>query len=114
MSYNPNQTFEAHFSPRKDSLKQYYPRGPAAPTPTPNPKNTVSSFPIGSDGDAGNQFINNKNSIAPKRGFASVKEDGLTSFMWSKRWLMLRSEILTFHKNEVKKEIIVEYISTRS
>ncbi|KAL3895130.1 MAG: hypothetical protein SGCHY_004884 [Lobulomycetales sp.] len=39
-------------------------------------------------------------SYVVKRGYASVKEDGLRSFIWSKRWLLLREQTLTFHRNE--------------
>ncbi|KAI8845174.1 kinase-like domain-containing protein [Chytriomyces cf. hyalinus JEL632] len=39
-------------------------------------------------------------SYVVKRGFAAVKEDGLRSFIWSKRWLLLREQTLTFHRNE--------------
>ncbi|KAJ3117253.1 Protein kinase [Phlyctochytrium bullatum] len=35
-----------------------------------------------------------------KRGYVSVKEEGLRSFMWSKKWLLLREQTLTIHKNE--------------
>ncbi|KAJ3342655.1 Protein kinase [Gonapodya sp. JEL0774] len=37
-----------------------------------------------------------------KRGYVTVKEDGISisSFMWSRRWLMLREETLSFHRNE--------------
>jgi len=40
-------------------------------------------------------------SYVVKRGYASVKEDGLLFFNWSKRWLLLREQTLTFHRNEV-------------
>ncbi|KAI8621089.1 kinase-like domain-containing protein [Chytriomyces sp. MP71] len=39
-------------------------------------------------------------SYVVKRGFAAIKEDGLRSFIWSKRWLLLREQTLTFHRNE--------------
>lgn len=39
-------------------------------------------------------------SYVVKRGYCSVKEDGLRSFIWSKRWLLLREQTLTFHRNE--------------
>ncbi|KAJ3062184.1 Protein kinase, partial [Quaeritorhiza haematococci] len=39
-------------------------------------------------------------SYVVKRGYTSVKEDGLRSFIWSKRWLLLREQTLTFHRNE--------------
>ncbi|GAA96299.1 uncharacterized protein L969DRAFT_626409 [Mixia osmundae IAM 14324] len=35
-----------------------------------------------------------------RRGFVSVKEEGIRSWIWSKRWLVLREQTLTFHKNE--------------
>ncbi|KAI8853897.1 kinase-like domain-containing protein [Chytridium lagenaria] len=39
-------------------------------------------------------------SYVVKRGYASVKEDGIRSFMWSKKWLLLREQTLTIHRNE--------------
>jgi len=36
-----------------------------------------------------------------KKGYASVKEDGLRSFLWSKRYLVLREQTLTIQRNEV-------------
>ncbi|KAI3651862.1 hypothetical protein MP228_003165 [Amoeboaphelidium protococcarum] len=39
-------------------------------------------------------------SYVVKRGYAYVREDGLKSFLWSKRWLLLREQTLTFHRNE--------------
>lgn len=41
-----------------------------------------------------------------KKGYASVKEDGLRSFLWSKRWLVLREQTLTIQRNEVNGYII--------
>ncbi|KAL1922467.1 uncharacterized protein VTP21DRAFT_10006 [Calcarisporiella thermophila] len=35
-----------------------------------------------------------------KAGFLSVKEDGLRSFIWSKRYLVLNDESLKFYRNE--------------
>ncbi|WFD03391.1 non-specific serine/threonine protein kinase [Malassezia obtusa] len=35
-----------------------------------------------------------------RRGYVSVKEDGLRSWIWSKRWLVLRDTTLLFYKNE--------------
>ncbi|RKO94869.1 PBD-domain-containing protein, partial [Caulochytrium protostelioides] len=34
------------------------------------------------------------------QGYASVKEDGFRSFIWSKRWLQLHERRLAFHRNE--------------
>ncbi|KAJ3282951.1 Protein kinase [Borealophlyctis nickersoniae] len=39
-------------------------------------------------------------SYVVKRGYTSVKEDGFRSWIWSKRWLLLREQTLTFHRNE--------------
>ncbi|KAI8799362.1 kinase-like domain-containing protein [Cladochytrium replicatum] len=41
-----------------------------------------------------------QHSSVVKSGYAQVKEDGLKGFMWSKRWILLRDQILTFHRNE--------------
>ncbi|GAA5822958.1 hypothetical protein JCM3770_002478, partial [Rhodotorula araucariae] len=35
-----------------------------------------------------------------RRGWVSVKEDGLRAWMWSKKWLVLREDSLSFYKNE--------------
>jgi hypothetical protein len=39
-------------------------------------------------------------SYVVKRGYADVREDGIKSFLWPKRWLLLREQTLTFHRNE--------------
>ncbi|CAG8549277.1 6311_t:CDS:10 [Acaulospora morrowiae] len=35
-----------------------------------------------------------------KKGYISVKEEGLRAWIWSKRWMLLREQTLTFHRNE--------------
>nr|CAG8447718.1 10540_t:CDS:2 [Entrophospora candida] len=40
------------------------------------------------------------NSQVVKKGYIAVKEEGLRAFLWSKRWLLLREQTLTFHRNE--------------
>ncbi|KAI9315223.1 kinase-like domain-containing protein [Dichotomocladium elegans] len=35
-----------------------------------------------------------------KDGYLSVKEDGIRSWIWSKRYVVLREQTLTFHRNE--------------
>ena len=37
-----------------------------------------------------------------RRGYVSVKEEGLKSWIWSKRWLVLRERALSMHKNDVR------------
>lgn len=36
-----------------------------------------------------------------RQGYVSIKEDGFASFLWSRKWLILREHHLSFHKNEV-------------
>lgn len=38
-----------------------------------------------------------------RRGWVSVKEDGLRAWMWSKKWLVLREHSLCIYKNEVRR-----------
>ncbi|KAJ1992210.1 Protein kinase [Dimargaris cristalligena] len=35
-----------------------------------------------------------------KKGYLSIKEDGIRSWLWSKRWTLLREGTITFHRNE--------------
>ena len=39
-------------------------------------------------------------SIIVKKGTVSVKEEGLRSFLWSKKCLVLREQTLSFHKSD--------------
>lgn len=34
-------------------------------------------------------------------GYLYVKEDGLRAWIWSKRYVVLREQTITFHRNEV-------------
>lgn len=36
-----------------------------------------------------------------KDGYLHVKEDGLRAWIWSKRYVVLREQTITFHRNEV-------------
>ncbi|KAH9250295.1 hypothetical protein BASA81_011912 [Batrachochytrium salamandrivorans] len=49
-------------------------------------------------------------SYVVKRGNVVVKEEGLLSFTWSKRWLVLREQTLTFHRNEALALIFLKEI----
>ncbi|KAG8951004.1 Protein kinase [Tulasnella sp. 424] len=35
-----------------------------------------------------------------RNGYANVKEDGFASLFWNRRWMVLKEDTLTFHKNE--------------
>jgi protein-serine/threonine kinase len=39
--------------------------------------------------------------IVRKKGHVLLKDSGLRSFIWSKRFLQLRDQMVTIHKNEV-------------
>lgn len=40
-------------------------------------------------------------------GYLQVKEDGLRAWIWSKRYVVLREQTITFHRNEVKIEFFI-------
>lgn len=42
-----------------------------------------------------------------KDGYLSVKEDGLRAWIWSKRFCVLRDQALTFHRNEVRRMMMM-------
>ncbi|EJD43546.1 Pkinase-domain-containing protein [Auricularia subglabra TFB-10046 SS5] len=45
-----------------------------------------------------------------RRGWASVKEDGFASFLWARKFLILRDQTLSFHKNESGSQTNVIYL----
>jgi hypothetical protein len=47
----------------------------------------------------GSQFFS---STIVRNGYVSVKEEGFTSWLWSRKWLVLKAETLTFHKSDVR------------
>lgn len=51
-----------------------------------------------------NRFSSPTSASTPiRQGMVTVKEEeGIRSFLWSKRWLVLRDQTLSFHKNEVR------------
>lgn len=42
-----------------------------------------------------------------RTGWASVKEDAFAALFWNRKWLVLKERTLTFHKNEVSRQISV-------
>ncbi|WFD34600.1 non-specific serine/threonine protein kinase [Malassezia cuniculi] len=42
----------------------------------------------------------NQGSSVVRKGYVSTKEDGIRSWIWSKRWLVLRENTLLFYKND--------------
>ncbi|KAI5475714.1 p21-activated protein kinase [Pseudohyphozyma bogoriensis] len=58
-----------------------------------SPQQSTSSFTVPGAGTGSAQTI-------VRRGWVSVKEDGLRAWIWSKRWLVLREQTLSFYKND--------------
>ncbi|KAM0747801.1 Pkinase-domain-containing protein [Meredithblackwellia eburnea MCA 4105] len=54
---------------------------------------SVASFTLPGTGQGSAQTI-------VRRGWVSVKEDGLRAWIWSKRWIILREQTLSFYKND--------------
>ncbi|KAG9125745.1 Protein kinase [Ceratobasidium sp. 392] len=69
----------------------------APPIPLSNSYGGVGAAPGGSSLSNGSNI--SSNSIV-KSGEVSVKEEGLTSWIWSRRWMVLKEQTLSFHKNE--------------
>jgi len=78
--------------------------GSPARGPSSHPANSGygPSFPILNPSSAlGPQPLSKPKNTVVRTGQASVKEEGLRSFMWSKRWLVLGGLDLQIFKNEV-------------
>jgi len=87
------------YSPRDVSLDTY---GLVPSRPAPVPPSTPPMVPMHAEqSGAGQRPAPGAPKSIVRRGYVSVKEDGLRSWIWSKRWLVLRETTLTMHKNEV-------------
>jgi hypothetical protein len=42
-----------------------------------------------------------------KRGYVHVKEEGMWNFIWSKRWMILKDNLIAFDKDEVSTRELV-------
>ena len=62
------------------------------------PSTNPSSLSLNSAGSGGGR---DSGTMSMRTGPASVKEEGLRSFLWSKRWLVLGGSELQIFKNEV-------------
>lgn len=70
----------------------------APPIPLSNNHGGVGAAP--DKGSLNNGPNLSSNSIV-KSGDVSVKEEGITSWIWTKKWMVLKEQTLSFHKNEV-------------
>jgi hypothetical protein len=66
----------------------------APPVPVSNSYGGVGAAPVGNGSSLSSNNI-------VKSGDVSVKEEGLTSWMWTRKWMVLKEQTLSFHKNEV-------------
>ena len=109
----------AHFQVSQHSLTPSRP----APSPSFNPSNalanvgysssfTASTSPsaspyaynysgIGGAPTRGNPADDFSGSSIIRSGTVSIKEDGFASWLWKAKWLVLRDQSLSIHKNEV-------------
>ncbi|CCO30190.1 hypothetical protein BN14_04214 [Rhizoctonia solani AG-1 IB] len=65
----------------------------APPVPVSNSYGGVGAAPVGNGSSLSSNNI-------VKSGDVSVKEEGLTSWMWTRKWMVLKEQTLSFHKNE--------------
>lgn len=61
-----------------------------------------SAFPVIKHNSALSASTSRSRNTVVRTGPASVKEEGLRSFLWSKRWLVLGGQELQIFKNEVR------------
>lgn len=70
-----------------------------------NSNNSASGAGFGPSGSASSSYSASTGTGSAqtivRRGWVSVKEDGLRAWIWSKRWLVLREQTLSFYKSEV-------------
>lgn len=115
MAYVSNAQM-SHPSSLASSLSSLTPSRPAPPVPM---QRTDTGFSVASGkgysssgsastppgyiqaGPGSSPSTSNANTIV-RRGWVSMKEDGLRAFLWSKKWLILREDTLSIHKNEVR------------
>lgn len=89
------------------------PSRPAPQAPArANTANFNSAFQLGSTSPSGSSYAASYSGIggSPNRsaeshvvrsGTLSVKEDGFTSWLWRPKWVVLKEQTLSIHKNEV-------------
>lgn len=94
------------------------PTRPAPSAPGRNgPSSYGSSFSVGTSSPSGSSYAASYSGIggSPNRasdsissaqfvrcGIVSVKEDGIVSWLWRPKWLVLKEQSLLIHKNEVR------------
>ncbi|KAI0776731.1 hypothetical protein BD413DRAFT_430151, partial [Trametes elegans] len=111
----------AHYQVTATSLTPSRP-APAAPARRTDINNVLassgygSSFSVGTSSPSGSSYASSYSGIggSPNRnpdmvssshvvrsGVVAVKEDGIVSWLWRPKWLVLKEQTLSIHKNEV-------------
>ena len=112
----------AHYQVTSTSLTPSRP-APAAPIRRGNDIQNVlsssgyaSSFSVGTSSPSGSSYASSYSGIggSPNRnsdmvtsshivrsGMVAIKEDGIVSWLWRPKWLVLKEQTLSIHKNEV-------------
>lgn len=80
----------------------------------------ASSFSVGTSSPSGSSYNSSYSGIggSPNRtsdsvmnanviraGIVSIKEDGLVSWLWRPKWLVLKDQTLSIHKSEVRSSV---------
>jgi serine/threonine-protein kinase CLA4 len=85
---------------------------PAPPTSTslsPDSPYSASSLRQVAPATNGFGFLNPTTII--KRGWISIKEDGIRSFIWAKKWVILKEQVMSIYKNEVGNQTL-QYVAS--
>ena len=122
----------AHYQVTSTSLTPSRP-APAAPIRRGNDIQNVlsssgyaSSFSVGTSSPSGSSYASTYSGIggSPNRnsdmvssshivrsGMVAIKEDGLVSWLWRPKWLVLKEQTLSIHKNEVSRPSLLSWPS---
>ena len=124
----------AHYQVTSTSLTPSRP-APAAPIRRGNDIQNVlsssgyaSSFSVGTSSPSGSSYASTYSGIggSPNRnsdmvssshivrsGMVAIKEDGIVSWLWRPKWLVLKEQTLSIHKNEVSRRPAPAVVASR-
>ncbi|KAI0341197.1 p21 activated kinase [Trametopsis cervina] len=75
-----------------------FPVGPSSPAGSSFSSNYSSYVSIGESPNRSTDNLSNANIV--RCGVVSIKEDGLVSWLWRPKWLVLKEQTLSIHKSE--------------
>ncbi|KZT05248.1 uncharacterized protein LAESUDRAFT_601491, partial [Laetiporus sulphureus 93-53] len=109
-----NQVTATSLTPSRPAPAAPMQRGPVAHALSSS--GYVSSFSVGTSSPSGSSYASSysgiggspnrgsdmsSNSRVVRSGAVAVKEDGLVSWLWRPKWLVLKEQTLSIHKSEV-------------